>query len=80
MACLACEVRNSPTQLLVAVVWLRLKRKFMKSSMAKEVYMKFNMSAKHLSKILSGKKYAGGGEKKRKAETETPGPKEHKKK
>ena len=63
-ACLACEVRNSPTCLLVAAIWLRLKRKYMKSGMAKDACTMFDVSVKHLSKILLGKKYAGGGNKK----------------
>ena len=49
----------------------------MKSGMAKDACTMFNVNAKHLSKILLGKKYAGG---KKKAETEVPGPKQCKKK
>ena len=52
----------------------------MKSGMAKETCTMFDISAKHLSKILSGKKYAGGGDKKRKTDTKTPGLKGCKKK
>ena len=48
--------------------------------MVKDACMKFNISVKHLSKKLLGKKYVGGGEKKRKVELKTPGPKESKKK
>ena len=79
-ACLAHKVRNSLTHLLVTAIWLHFKWKFMKSGMAKEACTLFNISAKHLIKILLGKKYAGGADKKRKTETKTPGPKEHKKK
>ena len=52
----------------------------MNSGVVKDACMMFNISAKHPSKILLGKKYTGGSEKKRKAESEIPGLKEHKKK
>ena len=42
----------------------------MKSEIAKDACAMFNVSAKHLSKIMLGKKYAGG---QRKANTKTPG-------
>ena len=74
-ACLAGEPKNSPTWLLVAVVWLRLKRKYMNSSVAKDACMMFNISAKHLSKILSGKNCAGGGEREKEGRIGKPWPK-----
>ena len=61
-ACLSWEPKNSPTWLLVVVVLLRLKRKYMNSSMAIDACKMFNISVKTLSKVLLGKKYAGGSE------------------
>ena len=64
----------------MAVVWLRLKRKYMNSGMVIDACKMFNISVKMLSKVLLGKKYARGSEKKRKAGLETLGPKECNKK
>ena len=52
----------------------------MNSGMVIDACKMFNISVKMLSKVLLGKKYARGGEKKRKAGLETPGPKECNKK
>ena len=57
---LAWEPQYRPTQLLAAAVWLHLKCKFFNSSMAKEACTTFEVWAKQLSKLLSGKVYLGG--------------------
>ena len=49
-----------PTRLLAAVVLLCLKCKFFNGSTAKEACTTFDMWAKQLSKLLSGKVYLGG--------------------
>ena len=57
---LAWEPRYGPTRLLAAAVWLRLKCKFFNSGTAKEACTMFEVQAKQLSKLLSGKVYLGG--------------------
>ena len=49
-----------PTRLLAAVVWLHLKCKFFNGGTAKEACTTFEVQAKQLSKLLSGKVYLGG--------------------
>ena len=49
-----------PTRLLAAAVWLCLKCKFFNGSSAKEACTTFEVWAKQLSKLLSGKVYLGG--------------------
>ena len=48
------------TRLLAAVVWLCLKCKFFNGGTAKEACTMFEVRAKQLSKLLSGKFYLGG--------------------
>ena len=48
-----------PTRLLAAVVWLHLKCKFFNGSTTKEACTTFEVQAKQLSKLLSGKVYLG---------------------
>ena len=57
---LAQEPWYGPTRLLAAVVWLHLKCKFFKGSTTKEACTMFEVRAKQLSKLLSGKVYLGG--------------------
>ena len=57
---LAQEPRYGPTRLLAAVVWLHLKHKFFNGGTAKEACTMFEVRAKQLSKLLSGKVYLGG--------------------
>ena len=45
--------------MLVAAVWLCLKGKYFNSRTAKEACESFEVQAKQLSKLLSGKKYLG---------------------
>ena len=54
------EPQYGPTRLLAAVVWLCLKCKFFNSGTAKEACTMFEVWAKQLSKLLSGKVYLGG--------------------
>ena len=49
-----------PTRLLAAAVWLHLKCKFFNGGTAKEACTMFEVWAKQLSKLLSGKVYLGG--------------------
>ena len=49
-----------PNRLLAAVVWLHLKCKFFNGGTAKEACTMFEVQAKQLSKLLSGKVYLGG--------------------
>ena len=57
---LAQEPRYGPTRLLAAAVWLCLKCKFFNSGTTKEACTMFEVQAKQLSKLLSGKVYLGG--------------------
>ena len=59
-ASLTQEPRYRPTRLLAAAVWLHLKCKFFNGSTAKEACTMFEVQAKQLSKLLSGKVYLGG--------------------
>ena len=49
-----------PTRLLTAAVWLCLKCKFFNGGTAKEACTTFEVQAKQLSKLLSGKVYLSG--------------------
>ena len=57
---LAQEPQYGPTRLLAAAVWLHLKYKFFNGSTTKEACTTFEVRAKQLSKLLSGKVYLGG--------------------
>ena len=59
-ASLTWEQWYGPTWLLAAVVWLHLKCKFFNGSTAKEACTMFEVQAKKLSKLLSGRVYLGG--------------------
>ena len=60
LSSLAWEPQYRPTQLLAAAIWLHLKHKFFNGSTAKEACTMFEVQAKQLSKLLSGKVYLGG--------------------
>ena len=60
VASLAWEPWFGPTQLLAAAIWLCLKCKFFNGGTAKEACTTFEVWAKQLSKLLSGKVYLGG--------------------
>ena len=57
---LAWEPQYGPTQPLAAAVWLHLKCKFFNGSTTKEACTTFEVQAKQLSKLLSGKVYHSG--------------------
>ena len=69
VACMVHKPRNGSTHILAAAVWLKLRRKFFNQGTTKEVCELFDMRAKQLSLVITGKKYLGGMQKK--------GPKEH---
>ena len=58
--CLKHEPINSPTRILMAAVWLKMSRKYFNEGTAKEACERFNVRAKQLSRVLTGKKYLGG--------------------
>ena len=57
---LAQEPWYGPTQLLAAAIWLHLKCKFFNGGTTKEACTTFEVQAKQLSKLFSGKVYLGG--------------------
>ena len=57
---LAWEPWYGPTWLLAAAIWLCLKHKFFNGGTAKEACTMFEVQAKQLSKLLSGKVYLSG--------------------
>ena len=57
---LAWEPQYGPTWLLAAAIWLHLKCKFFNGGTTKEVCTTFEVRAKQLSKLLSGKVYLSG--------------------
>ena len=59
-ASLTQEPRYGPTRHLATAVWLHLKCKFFNGGTAKEACTTFEVQAKQLSKLLSGKVYLGG--------------------
>ena len=58
--CLAHEPRNGPTHILAAAVWLKMSRKYFNKGTAKEACERFDVRAKQLSRVLTGKNYLGG--------------------
>ena len=69
--CLAHEPKNSPTHVLAVVVWLKLNRKYFNEGTAKEACDRFEVRAKQLSRVLTGRKYLGGMQSKKCKATET---------
>ena len=69
--CLAHKPRNGPTHILAAVVWLKLNCKYINKGMAKEACDWFDVRAKQLSRVLTGRKYLGGTQSKKHKATET---------
>ena len=71
--CLAHEPRNGLTRILTAAIWLKLSKKYFNEGTVKEVCERFEVCAKQLSRVLTGKKYLGGTQaRKRKATEELP--------
>ena len=71
--CLAHEPQNGPTRILAAAIWLKMSKKYFNEGTAKEACERFDVHAKQLSRVLTGKKYLGGTQAhKRKATKEPP--------
>ena len=58
------EPKNSSTRLLAAAVYYKLKRRFLNKGTQTEAVSKFNVNGKALGKILTGKRYLGGRDRK----------------
>ena len=58
--CLAHKPQNSPTRILTAAVWLKMSKKYFNKGTAKEACEHFDVRAKQLLRVLTGKKYLGG--------------------
>ena len=58
--CLKHEPQNGPTRILTVAVWLKMSRKYFNEGTAKEACEQFNIRAKQLSRVLTGRKYLGG--------------------
>ena len=70
--CLAHELKNSPTHILAVVVWLKLNHKYFNEGTAKEACDRFEVRAKQLSRVLTGRKYLGGTQARKRKATEEP--------
>ena len=70
--CLKHEPRNGLTHILMPVVWLKMSRKYFNEGTAKEAGERFNIRAKQLSWVLTGKKYLGGTQARKCKATEEP--------
>ena len=62
-ACWKHELKNGPTRILAAAIWLKLNRKYFNTGMVKEACELFQVRAKQLSCVLIGCKYLGGSKK-----------------
>ena len=69
--CLAHKPRNGPTCVLAAAVWLKLNCKYFNEGTAKEACNWFEVRAKQLSRVLTGRKYLGGTQVRKCKATET---------
>ena len=58
--CLAHEPQNGLTHILTAAVWLKMSKKYFNEGTAKEACECFDVQAKQLLRVLTGKKYLGG--------------------
>ena len=58
--CLKHEPQNGPTHILTVAVWLKMSQKYFNEGTAKEACERFNVRAKQLSQVLTGRKYLGG--------------------
>ena len=56
-ACLAHNPKNSPMIILVVAMWLKLHHKYFNQGTAKEACELFQVCAKQLLRVLTGKKY-----------------------
>ena len=76
--CLKHEPRNGPTRILTAAVWLKLSHKYFNEGTVKEACEWFLVRAKQLSRVLTGRKYLGGTQARKRKTTDEP-PAKHKK-
>ena len=76
--CLKHEPQNGPTRILTAAVWLKLSHKYFNEGMAKKACEWFLVRAKQLSRVLTGRKYLGGTQARKRNTTDEP-PAKHKK-
>ena len=72
VTCLKHEPRNSPTQILTAAVWLKLSCKYFNEGTVKEARERFLVRAKQLSHVLTGRKYLGGTQARKRKTTDEP--------
>ena len=56
------EPENNPMRLLTAVIYLKLKKKFLNTGTQKECVEHFAVNEKQLSKLLMGRCYQGGNQ------------------
>ena len=70
--CLKHEPHNGPTRILTAAVWLKLSHKYFNEGTAKEACKQFLVRAKQLSRILTGRKYLGGTQARKRKTTDEP--------
>ena len=70
--CLAHKLKNGPTHILAAAVWLKLNCKYFNEGTAKEACDRFEVRAKQLSRVLMGRKYLGGTQARKRKATEEP--------
>ena len=70
--CLKHKPRNGLTHILTAVVWLKMSKKYFNEGTAKEACEHFDVHAKQLSQVLTGKKYLGGTQARKRKATEEP--------
>ena len=76
--CLKHEPRNGLTRILTTAVWLKLSRKYFNEVMAKEACEWFLVRAKQLSRVLTGRKYLGGTQARKRKTTNEPSAKRKK--
>ena len=76
--CLKHEPRNGLTRILTAAVWLKMSQKYFNEGTAKEACELFNVRAKQLSRVLTGKMYLSGTQAHRRKATEEPPAKQKK--
>ena len=70
--CLKHEQCNGPTRILTTAVWLKLSRKYFNEGTAKEACERFLVRAKQLSRVLTGRKYLGGTQARKRKTTDEP--------
>ena len=70
--CLKHEPQNGLTRILMAAVWLKMSKKYFNEGTVKEACERFDVRAKQLSRVLTGKKYLDGTQAHRCKATEEP--------